>query len=80
MELNRSREDYLKTILILEQEKGTVRSAEVAQRLNVTRASVSYAVRKMKEDGFLDMDEHHKPTHIFHYKTFPYTLFSKFPD
>ena len=58
MELNRSREDYLKTILIIEQEKGSVRSSEVAKRLNVTRASVSTAVHMMKEDGFLAMDEH----------------------
>ena len=58
MELNRSREDYLKTILMLELEKGTVRSMDVAKRLNVTRASVSNAVRTMKEDGFLAMDEH----------------------
>ena len=58
MELNRSREDYLKTILMLEREKGVVRSSEVAKHLNVTRASVSYAVRYLKEDGFLTMDEH----------------------
>lgn len=57
MELNRSREDYLKTILILEQKKGEVRSAEVAKLLNVTRASVSYAVRYLKEDGLVTMDE-----------------------
>lgn len=58
MELNRSREDYLKTILMLERKKGVVRSSEVAKHLKVTRASVSYAVRYLKEDGFLTMDEH----------------------
>ena len=37
-------EDYLKTILILQAEKGFVRSVDVAVRLNVSKPSVCYAV------------------------------------
>ena len=57
MSLNRSGEDYLETMLVLQKEKGRIRSADVARRLNVTRASVSYAVRFLEKDGFLTMDD-----------------------
>ena len=58
MQLHRSGEDYLKTMLILLRRNGEIRSSEVARYLNVSRASVSYAVRFLKEGGFLTMDEH----------------------
>ncbi len=58
MKLHRSGEDYLKTMLILLRKNGEIRSSEVARYLNVSRASVSYAVRFLKEGGFLTMDEH----------------------
>ena len=53
MDLHRSGEDYLETMLILEQKKGWIRSSDVAKYLKVSRASVSYAVRFLKEGGFL---------------------------
>ena len=55
MKLNRSAEDYLRTMLVLKMEKGTVRSSDVAKCLNVTKQSVSRAVRCLREDGFLTM-------------------------
>ncbi len=60
MDLHRSGEDYLKTMLVLQQERGEIRSSEVAKCLNVTRPSVSYAVRILKEGGFLTMDKSRK--------------------
>ena len=57
MDLHRSGEDYLETMLILEQKKGWIRSSDVAKYLKVSRASVSYAVRFLKEGGFITMDE-----------------------
>ena len=50
-------EDYLKTILILQKEKGTVRSVDVAVRLNVSKPSVSYAVAVLKESDLISVDE-----------------------
>ena len=58
MKLNRSGEDYLKAILALKLEKGKVRSSDIAKYLQITRPSVSCAVRSLKEGGFLMMDEH----------------------
>lgn len=56
MKLNRSGEDYLKTILILEEQKGSVRSVDVAERLHFSRPSVSKAIRLLQEGGYLEMD------------------------
>ena len=57
MRLHRSGEDYLETILILEQKRGYVRSSDVAEQINVTKPSVTNATRLLKEGGFLTMDE-----------------------
>ena len=57
MPLPRALENYLKTILILEREKGTARSLDVAQALHVTKPSVSRAMKHLREGGFLTMEE-----------------------
>ena len=51
-----SREDYLETILLLRQEKGYVRSIDVAERLGVTKPSVSRAIGLLKDAHLLAMD------------------------
>ena len=56
MELHRAGEDYLKTILTLQRMNGTVRSVEIAEMLNISKASVSTAVKLLREGGFLTMD------------------------
>ena len=43
--LHSSGEDYLKAIFILEAQHGSVRSVEVAEYMNVSKASVNHAVR-----------------------------------
>lgn len=57
MALHRSAEDYLKAIYVLHLKNGTVRSIDVADHLGVTKTSVCNAVRVLKEDGFIVMDE-----------------------
>lgn len=52
-----SREDYLETILVLQQEKGAVRSIDVAERMNFSKPSVSRAVGLLKSVGLVTMDE-----------------------
>ena len=42
--LHSSGEDYLKAIFILEAQHGSVRSVEVAEYMNVSKASVNHAV------------------------------------
>lgn len=46
--LHSSGEDYLKAIFILEAQHGSVRSVEVAEYMNVSKASVNHAVRPHK--------------------------------
>ncbi len=54
--LNRAGEDYLKAILILERKNGSVRSLDIAKLLDVSKPSVSVAVKLLREGGFLTMD------------------------
>ena len=56
MDLHRSGEDYLETVLILQNKNGRVRSSDVAKYLKVTRPSVSRAIRLLKDGGFLVMN------------------------
>ena len=56
MELHKGGKEYLKTILVLEQQKGTVRSLDVARALQVTKPSVSKAMKCLREGGYLSME------------------------
>lgn len=56
MKLNRSGEDYLKAILILEEQNGSVRSVDVAERLHFSKPSVSKAMKLLQEGGYLEMN------------------------
>lgn len=51
-----SLEDYLESMLMLEESKGFIRSVDVSRLLGVTKPSVSYATRKLRENGFITMD------------------------
>lgn len=53
MKLHTSGEDYLEAILVLKRLKGSVRSIDLAEHLDVTKPSVSRAVGLMKKGGFL---------------------------
>ena len=57
MALHESAEMYLETIYQLSMEQHSVRSIDVAESLNYSRASVSRAVGLLKKDGYLEMDE-----------------------
>jgi len=51
-----STENYLETILILKNELGRVRSADVVGKLGFSRASVSVAMKKLRDSGHIQMD------------------------
>ena len=57
--LHASGEDYLETLLVLQQKHGMVRSVDVARHMEVTKPSVCVAVNTLKDGGFLIMDENH---------------------
>ena len=56
MKLHASGEDYLEAVLVLQKEKGMVRSVGVARYMEVSKPSVCHAVSTLKEGGFLTMD------------------------
>ena len=57
MKLHASGEDYLEAVLVLQKEKGMVRSVDVARHMEVSKPSVCHAVATLKDSGFLTMDE-----------------------
>lgn len=57
MNIHKSAEDYLETILRLREQKGFVRSVDIAGMLGVTKPSVSFAMKRLRENGFILMDE-----------------------
>lgn len=57
MKIQESAENYLEAILILKQEKGAVRSVDVAHFLNFTKPSVSRAMSLLRERGQVAMDD-----------------------
>ncbi len=50
---NESVEDYLEAILQLQQKNGNVRSIDVATELGFTKASVSVAMKGLREKNFI---------------------------
>ena len=57
MALKKSSEDYLETILIIKNQKGVVRSIDVAHYMDFSKPSVSRAVTNLRRDGYLEMKE-----------------------
>ena len=56
MALHASGEDYLEVILVLQKQKGIVRSVDVARHMDVSKPSVCHAVATLKDGGFLTVD------------------------
>lgn len=56
MRIHKSAEDYLEAMLMLKEEKGYIRSLDIANLLNVKKPSVSYATKQLKEGGYITMD------------------------
>ena len=59
---SQSLEDYLETILIIRGRQGYARSIDVARELEVTKPSVSAAMKKLKDEEYITMDD---SGHIF---------------
>lgn len=50
-----SLEDYLETILLLQQKSGQVRSIDIAHEMNFTKPSVSVAMKNLREKEYITM-------------------------
>lgn len=57
MRIHESAEDYLEMILMLREERGYTRSVDIATALGVTKPSVSFAMKRLRENGYILMDE-----------------------
>ncbi|MBR5471444.1 MAG: metal-dependent transcriptional regulator [Oscillibacter sp.] len=55
MVIHQSAEDYLETILVLQQESGQVRSIDIVNKLGYSKPSVSIAMKKLRESGYISM-------------------------
>lgn len=57
MKILRASEDYLETMLMMKEKHGYIRSIDVAEYLGVTKPSVSYATKRLRENGYIIMDK-----------------------
>ena len=57
MKIQESAENYLETILMLSQVKPHVRSIDIATELEFSKPSVSVAMKQLRENGYVEMDE-----------------------
>ena len=56
MKIQESAENYLETILIIGNRQGYVRSIDIANELNFSKPSVSIAMKKLRENGYIAVD------------------------
>ena len=56
MVIHESAEDYLESILVLRERRGQVRSIDVVNELGYSKPSVSIAMKKLRESGYISMD------------------------
>lgn len=57
MTIHESAEDYLETILILKERIGQVRSIDIATEMNYSKPSISVAMKKLRENGYIEVDK-----------------------
>ena len=55
--LTTSSENYLEAVLMVQEKKVVARSVDLAQKLSVSKPSVSVAVHALEEAGYLTIDE-----------------------
>ena len=56
MRILKSSEDYLEAMLVMSERHGYIRSIDIAAELGVTKPSVSYAVKRLRENGYITMN------------------------
>ena len=57
MKIQESAENYLETILMLSQKNPPVRSIDIVNELAITKPSVSVAMKNLRENGYIEMDD-----------------------
>lgn len=57
MQIHESAENYLETILVLQKRNGQVRSIDIAGELSFSKPSVSVAMKNLRTNGYISVDE-----------------------
>lgn len=57
MTIQKASEDYLEAMLMMKNKLGYIRSIDIAAQLSVSKPSVSYATKKLRENGYITMDK-----------------------
>ena len=55
MGIHESAEDYLESILVLKERRGVVHSIDIVNELGYSKPSVSIAMKKLRENGYISM-------------------------
>lgn len=55
MVIHESAEDYLESILVLHQRLGSVRSIDIVNELGYSKPSISIAMKRLRENGYISM-------------------------
>ncbi|MBE6131762.1 MAG: metal-dependent transcriptional regulator [Erysipelotrichaceae bacterium] len=56
MNIYKSSEDYLETILILSKDKQYIRAIDIVENMNFSKPSVSIAMKKLRENGYINVN------------------------
>lgn len=57
MKIQESAENYLETILVLQNRNGAVRSIDIVNELEFSKPSISVAMKNLRESGYIEMDQ-----------------------
>ncbi len=55
MKIQKAAEDDLEAMLMLKEQKGYIRSVDIAQMLDVKKPSVTYSTKRLRENGYITM-------------------------
>lgn len=57
MKIRESAENYLETILMLQNKNGKVRSIDIVEELGFAKPSVSVAMKQLRENGYISVND-----------------------
>lgn len=57
MRISETKEDYLEKILMINEEKGSVHGVDLANKLNISKPTVSIAMKKLEDEGLISVDD-----------------------
>jgi len=57
MQIKEAGENYLEAILVLGRDKGSVRSVDIAHYMNHSKPTISVAMKKLRDGGYICIDQ-----------------------